>query len=414
MTQSQDNNVDHGDLTHNRDIGDDVQRRFKYQHGYGVILLCGMFTGTIPYSALICEEEDDYRGVEGEYSDFFQVKTKAPHTQKWQLKSPDFQSAIKRFCHHIERFGSKSRKFFFVSNLELYDTTAEKRIKHSPAALIRSVQSVKSSKQLPPPFGGIFENLCKDLKVESDILFGVLTKLEFQKGPSIDDFEAVISSSHIANISECEGLSGSVQNGIRDELLQVVFDASSLTLNDSSKYEPPVGPHAENALQKAKRLTCSVVRDAILRGPQPAFRYSEFGSDMLLRITSGDLTTLEKKLLRGDLSDQIQTMRRRAISAERTLMERAMSDAGKIKEIVNQLEVTVQGVCDDAALAARRNGNIDGPEMLKYVNAELKRRTTLPSETVFQESSDFLVGIAGLLSEACTVWWSPRIDLNVD
>ena len=39
-------------VSDDEDPGDETQRRFRYQHAYGVILLTGMAKGSLPYEAL--------------------------------------------------------------------------------------------------------------------------------------------------------------------------------------------------------------------------------------------------------------------------------------------------------------------------------------------------------------------------
>jgi hypothetical protein len=50
--------------------------------------------------------------------------------------------------------------------------------------------------------------------------------------------------------------------------------------------------------------------------------------------------------------------------------------------------------------------------MLRKVQQRLEKTADEEPDLVFSQSYDCLVGMAGLLTEACTVWWSPQFDLK--
>lgn len=57
------------------DPGDVVQGKFRYQHAYGVILSVGMATGRLDYTAIWCEQQEDFL-AETESASLTRIKSK--------------------------------------------------------------------------------------------------------------------------------------------------------------------------------------------------------------------------------------------------------------------------------------------------------------------------------------------------
>jgi hypothetical protein len=246
-----------------------------------------------------------------------------------------------------------------------------------------------------------------------DCIFGLLKRLEFFAGPSLDDFEAVLSHTHISGITSCSSYPTHQLNAIRDELIQKVYDASSNFIDDPAKHWSCLnGSDGNNPRLRAKQLLPTVVEEAIQTKSPPYFRYSPIATKTDVRLTENNLTTLEKKMLRGNLRQQMETMRRRTISTEQHLLEVAAAKPDAILAIRNQLESVVQGICDDASLQTLNNGEVSGPAMLSQVQQRLQQLAEGQPHNVYNQPYDCLVGMAGLLTEECTVWWSEPFDLT--
>jgi hypothetical protein len=117
-------------------------------------------------------------------------------------------------------------------------------------------------------------------------------------------------------------------------------------------------------------------------------------------------------MLKGDLAFQIETMERRSISAERRLMEIAHRKPESAEDLLNQLVSVVKGECDEAYHHASVSGNVIGPQMLDDVFKRLKDKANLT--ITHGEPYETLIGIAGLLTGECKVWWSEIFDLEDD
>ena len=393
------------------DPGDETQRRFRYQHAYGVILLAGAATARLPYQSIWCEHHDDFLAQINETFDSYQIKTRVPENGAWELTTDGFIAAITKFTTLETRFSGKIARFKFVSNARTSDSNAESKIGRSPNRLLEAVSAAALHTDLKHPFGDALTSLATVCQADPKCLFDVLKRVDFVVGPSLDDFEAAISLQHIGGIESCARLVPARINAIRDELIQKVHDASSNRVDDPSKHWSCVnGVALDDPRIQAKRLSPSIVDEVIQQDRPLAFRYSPIATITDNRLTQNNLTTFEKKLVRGGLHQQLETMRRRTVSTEQHLLELAASKPQEIKAIRNQLESVVQGVCDDVHLQHSVAGQLLGPGMLSQVQQRLQKLAEDQPNLVFDQPYDCLVGMAGLLTEACSVWWSAQFD----
>lgn len=75
--------IEHRDIS---DPGDEVLRKYRYQHAYGVILSIGMVTHRLPYKSIWCEQQEDFLAerVDGLF-EAYQVKTRNSELGAWEL-----------------------------------------------------------------------------------------------------------------------------------------------------------------------------------------------------------------------------------------------------------------------------------------------------------------------------------------
>ena len=347
------------------DPGDDTQRRFRYQHAYGVILLLRAVLEPGTYDGIWCEFHDDYLAQSNGHFDCYQIKTGTPEHGPWDLGRQEMLAALRKFAVFATRFPGRYRDFYFVSNVKQLDTQYKPKIHKSPIQFAAAAVKADSNEHLAEPFKSRLGPLAAKCETEVICLFNVLKHLKFIVGPSIDDFDVVVSSQHVARHPTCQHLPQAELNNLRDELIQVIYDASSRTVEGPEKHWCCVnGIPADDPWLKAKQLLPSTVDRVVSQNQLLPFRYSPIQTSIDKHRTDAGLSIFEKKLTRSGLGDQLETMKRRTISAERHLLELAASKPEKIAYIRNQLECFVQGACDDAKLRQNENEVPYGSTML--------------------------------------------------
>jgi len=153
------------------DPGDETQRRFRYQHAYGVILLTGMAKGQLPYQSLWCEHHDDYLAQRNGTFDSYQVKTRKPELGHWELTTDGFVAAITKFSVLETRFPGKIGKFHFVSNTRIAESADERKIGRSPLRLKSAALSAASASELKSPFDKSLTDLARSANSSVTVSF---------------------------------------------------------------------------------------------------------------------------------------------------------------------------------------------------------------------------------------------------
>jgi len=398
------------------DPGDETQRNFRYQTAYGVILLVGAATQKLPYKSIYAEHHEDFlcERVDDKF-DGYQVKTRKPEEGSWDLADEPLKKSIKRFVELCQKFGEYVEDLKFVSNAD-YSETSEKnknetKVRRSPVLFLKHISECDAVGSIRPPFITTFIELKDYCECPEDVLFMVLKKVGLINGPDRNSFDSEIVVTHLPVLKECKALTVSDLTVVRDELIQKVFYASSLKIDDPSKHWTPINGPDENPTILAKRIPVVEVFRSVADVSSTPFRYSDTHHPALkLGSGEGNLYKLRRKMVKGNLVFQVETMERRSISAERRLIEIAHKKPDSIDDLLNQIVSVVKGECDEAYHHASLSGKIIGPQMLDDVYRRLKDKAN--STLVYNEPYETLVGVAGLLTGECKVWWSEVFDLE--
>ena len=395
------------------DPGDETNRRDRYQFAYGVILLIGSIRGELDYTAVWCEQHEDFLAeISDNCYDAYQVKTRKPELGAWQLNDDELWKSIKRFVELGCTFPESIRTYFFVSNAAFSESSGQ-RLEHlSPVKLIEAVKQVARWEELSDPAKNGFECLQDKVGAAPEKLFAVLKHLKLVPGPPLQNFEDVLSLTHISKLENCSKLNASLLARVREALIQRVALASSLTSDDPAQHYAALNRERhKDPLLMAKRISLDdailTIRD-VLGG---SFYYLPSLASLKLGNAAENLDALEKKMVKGGLAYHYEMMERRPLSAEQLLLDLATRpDDGQ--QICSQLENVVLGECDDAQLRASQGPEPFGAKMLIDVQDRLKRVAADEPSRVHQQHADLLVGIAGLLTSECKVWWSKPFELK--
>ena len=81
---------------------------------------------------------------------------------------------------------------------------------------------------------------------------------------------------------------------------------------------------------------------------------------------------------------------------------------------MTQIEQVVLGECREAHLRARQASMPYGPAMMIDVQDRLRRIAREETALIGDHTYECLIGMAGLLTRECVVWWSPRFPIEGD
>lgn len=399
------------------DRGDEVQRAFRYQSAYGVILMIEGCLGTIDLKAIWCEHHEDLLVEQGDgYFLACQVKTRAERTGHWKNSDSDFRKSLRRF-HELESTrGEYIVGYRFVSNCPPFSPTARatkpETICSSPLKLLEAVGGVSTPSAIQPPFKDTFDELVAELLCDGETLLAVLKRLDFVLGPSLSDYEDVLVARYVPRIPTCSALLVPALAGLRDELIEKIWKASALSADASGLHVCAIGLDGRPVAEKlAKRVSLDDLHFVVSERSVHLFRYSpkvlqvEYGSG------KSKMDKLRKKMEAGGVGQHYDYIEAKAIATEASLFEQASLNPTDALARLGHLEHVVLSECHEANIdVGALPKDSRGIKMLQEVVARLRTLAAQERTKVENQPYEVLVGLAGLLSGECKIWWGIPVD----
>ncbi len=398
------------------DYGAETLRNYRYQSAYAVALLVAAAAEKKKYSAVWCEQEDDILAQIAEKSfDSYQVKTRKPELGEWCLTDDALVSAIKVFLRLDAEFPGCIQNFHFISNAECLESEAANKTHLCPKRLAVAARAKSAFSELSENetkgFGALLAKIDTTPKPTSEALYGVLKRLSFVKSPSRESFVAELAQNHLRELEWCRLPQPRLETLVWG-LIEMVDRASSLSSQDSSRHLAlHRGDGQSDPQLAAKRIT---VEDFILRSRElanPAFCYLPSLTTSPLESASKDLKRFNQKLTRGGLDEYAHSFRNQTLSAGAAFLDLATRGPEGQAELT-QIENVVKTECDAARLRASQGAKPFGQRMLIDVQDRLQRVAKEESGKVGRQPYEALIGMAGILTESCPVWWSEQFDLE--
>lgn len=412
----EDDAVGPSDARDRSDPGDATGRNFRYQHAYGVMLIVAAKRGFRPYVAIWCEQHEDFLAErEDQIFDGYQIKTTRPELGPWTLKDPELTKSIGRFVELVAEFGDRIGHLYFVSNTE-YDSvtpvsTDERRRGRCPGLFLQHVSSCASRADIQAPFDRAFDELLATCGCDEERLLKVLHRMDLVLGPSRGEFDAALSHEHLARMDECLAFSAEQLDLLRDELVAAIHRASSLQVTDPVRHlRSLINAREPDPVLAAKRIA---VVEVIIRPTARDIPTFHFPGEPTIELGGGlSPGVIEQKLVAADLEDQVDYLRERARAAEYSLLEDVVRRPEVFPGLLRQIEQHVHGEVSEAYLRARQQPAPYGPAMLIDTQNRLRRLAEDRPADVGHHGYDCLMGVAGLLTDECRVWWGPRFPIN--
>lgn len=397
------------------DPGDQVIRKFRYQHAYGVIIAVMMITNQRPYRAIWCEQHEDFLAERSdEMFDAIQVKTKRPETGAWIISDEAFCKSLNRFLRLDREFPGKISRFYFVTNAEFSESDDKRNTHLSPIRLLYEVGKGASVTNLNESATKGFQLLENRLDCNQDELFSILKRLDLVYGPTEKAFEDEICQRHLPLLEDCKGLTPASLSRVLDSLMLLMERAADAQCDDPKRHCVGITSTPEkDPTLLSKRIVSEQITLKIRDTCNLTVQYAEELST--LPLVSGDSyrKTLKEKMTKAGLEQNFEAMRRKALTAEAVLID-VVTRSREGKKHLSQVENVVFFECDEAYLRFSSENEPFGPAMLIDVQNRLKEIAEKQPTKVNNQPYEVLVGVSGLLTDACTVWWSKKFDLEGD
>lgn len=398
------------------DKGDDVLRRFRFQITYASIVSLTLFDAKSNIEEVYCEHHEDIlvKQKDGKFIGI-QVKTKELNQVPFQTNEDTIFNAIKRFILLDTQFPNKFLRFTLVSNAGFYDVKDDYKNLNWILKLVRDNNLVellkKKSKQKK-----FVSDLCETCKCSEDVAISVLAKIKLQPGVgNLDNIQLELND-RLSKLSKVSGQTVSAITQIANKIIQHHFDASSLKIeNELTETYLKGENHTEEEVfrkiegKKVKREHLEKCITEVLE--EPITLVTKGFVDISLPKGEGKLV---RKMDKGGISyDNVNLQKDNKYAAEMHFASWVHKyGASKATDRYKQVSLVVQNECQAAFDENSKDDKLFGTDMLREVRKRLKERRDKESSTFFDCKSEHLMGMAGILTEDCKVWWSKRFDIE--
>lgn len=402
------------------DPGDDVQRRFRYQHAYAAIQCAKLLDPECKHDTVYCENFEDIllRKKTGKFEGI-QVKTRQFKGEPFKSTDGAIKKSIARFAELEKKFPGQFDAYHFVTNHGFWE---EKQDKSCINFLITSIKKRGGIKGLSASheLRAYIATICKDHEcIEPDVVSAMLKmelvgyESDLEKSPS--DLRDVV-----AGLKDVEGRSALVTRRLADNLMFLTYTASSMSLGGdvASLYElvSDFGAHRDALLLLGKTIGVEKVKDVI----EASIAADADNLLVLANVVDADgipsgMDLLTEKLEHGGLQvERINKVKDFKASMEKLYLGwRYKQDVATANARLTHVKSLVEDDCVEAKIEAATQKSTDyAPEMYRGLRRRLSERVILQAHPLFGATEEHLVGAAGILTEECLVWWSDKFELK--
>lgn len=383
-------------------FGDDVLRRYRYQHLYTILLAIQMYRKEIPYKQLFCELADDVLGVlSNDKLVSIQIKT-SESKPEFSHNDPDVIKSINRFINLDQTFPNTFEEFIFVSNVGFKKNKDLNKI-------------IKLAKEKPNTLNSdakeFIEKLSENNSTNKTDIIRVLSKTKTLKGPSLDNIESKIETDYLSKIEKCSAFSVPKLSSLLNILVLVIYKKSSKVIENSIKdYVAFVEDGEEQQLQhevKSKQILPDTIAEIV---ENETIVYLVSNNPTKFQLKSGTVKLMEQKMAAGGIGTmEISSMKNLAYSACNHFFEEYNKRNGEpeiIKQEIDHLQTLLENEAAESETDTKNDDALYGTDMLRSLEGRIRNITRSRSGDVFGIKYEILKGIIGILTGDCKIWFN--------
>lgn len=390
-----------------QDRGSDIAKRYRYQASYAATVALKLIEENTNFLEIICEQIEDVliKQSDNRYIGC-QVKTKDNST--FTFNSPEIKKSVKRFVHTHLKYGELFSHYILVTNCGFSKTGNYLNME----LCLTELRNNKNEKEKDIKFMEEVKNIAKEVKTTPENVLDTLSKTYVEKFSSLKRYETILSDDiilslglenvHVPTLKECS---------IR--LIDMAFRKSAdiYDTNDITYYKSLEKLESIDTvnLVKNKTITKEDVLEILSQLNVEERLLSGNGDFEEIPTSSEELTIMERKMEQGGLSrEQIIEIHNKSIDIEKLVRTWKYSfSTKKALEYYRHIKTIVRHESLQAYYSKNNISMKFGCEMLRDIEARLKRRYELDIvnkiPSCFEED---LIGICGLLTNQCILWWS--------
>ncbi len=396
------------------DPGDETQRRFRYQAARAALLALEIFNEKAGIEEVYCEQQEDILVEKTDHSFIgVQVKTRKVGLGPFKATDDDVVKTLAQFVQLDREFAGAFVRFVLSTNCGFNE------VKDNGANLPHLLR-LASGRNSPAP-DKLLRTFVKRISAviasvdESEIL-STLSKVHIDEVVSLESAEDVLGM-RIAELPQARTSNAKECKKAASLLIDRMSRAASLPNPSSTDRHLVlrVNPDDERAraIIRSKKITKQELLIVLEQsfGPDLALK-KEHRSGLPLALSG--LETMKLKLDRGGVSEEnIQILQDLKYSAEHLVLAwLAKHGDDRAVQYYDNAELVVLNACQEAFDNVSLSGDRFGTQMLIEVRERLTRRYSDDRERLHGCMYEHLLGIAGILTEECKVWWSKKFPLG--
>ncbi len=405
------------------DPGDDVQRRFRYQAAYAAFLSLQLLDEDSEFQEIYCEQHEDAL-IRKKNEKFIgaQVKTRLPGKDPYKSNDEEIISSIVRFIDLHEKYPEQFDLFVIATNHAFWneEKSDPKNIKYI-LTLAKSAENLdeKSKKNLEKTVKNILA-ACKAKKIDitAETITKVLSKIEIEDDlPKFEDVELRLGKAIQQYYPESKDANLGILISVAKELINLMLEASSLANNSPLQiyFAFCQNPKKSRDLStiEGKRIDPSKVHEIVKKCKSSNVLLQALKTVSIDSLPK-DTNLVDLKMTKGGVPyTNIELTKDHKYSTE-LILDTWLYKFGvkKANERFDHLKTIVANECAEAFDNSYKEDKPFGQAMLSDLRKRLRGRLEKERHLFFECEYEHLLGMAGILTEMCEVWWSDRFDVE--
>ncbi len=395
--------------TPSQEKGADTQRRFRYQATYAAIVSLQLLEPESGVVQVFCEHHEDVlvKLEEGIYIGI-QVKTREPHLGPFRARNPEMIRTLQRFARLERDFPERFRTYVVGTNCGFLETKNDGSNLRYLIGLSR--EQSEGGADLPEPLAAYVQHVTDSTDLQEEDVVATAAKTRLEVLPGLDDIELRV----VRLLSRTELGRGKRYDDLKrlaEALTEYAFRAGSLVNNTSLReclafMEDPETAEAEAQI-RGKLITRDVIEGLMQESLVDESLLRTWRHIPVRELPMG-MRVMELKMTAGGASVQdIDLAKDHKYSLEVLLHEwmyaKGTDEAQKRYE---HLRTLVRTECQEAHDSFHDAEGLFGQGMLVDIRNRLRASHERGNRIPFNIRYEHLLGMAGLLTEDCTIWWS--------
>jgi hypothetical protein len=356
---------------------------------------------------LLDRRDDTFIGV--------QVKTREPSLGPFTFGDAAIQRSLESFVRIEEKFPSKFVRYVIRANCGFWQ---KRNNIHNISHCVDRIRNCQDrGLSIDEDIANVITDFAEKANSSEKVVTSVLKKLFVEKSPDLEGYQGYLSEL-IANKT---GKTSEMYDALietAEALIDKMWTAASLP-HDSAKeayfvlLDDPETARVEETIE-AKRITREIVEQVI---NQSLGSYSMLTTARALDVMNlpKGIRKMELKMAEGGFSVRnVEIARDHKLSADAILAQWIYKYGTDVTtERYKHLSVIAETACQEAYDETQTKETKFGENMLKDLRRRIERRYPNEVQNRFPDFTyEQMLGIVGILTEECKVWWSEQFNIE--